>query len=48
MLRWQNEKLEENEIYSQLLRCLDQPIEVKKELSTDEEMQGDPLPSHYF
>ena len=37
----QNGELKENGIYSQLLRCLDEPIEVKIELSTDEEIQED-------
>ena len=39
MLVCQNDKLEENDIDPQLLRCLDEIIEVKIELSTDEEIQ---------
>ena len=40
----QNDKLEENEIYSQLLRCLDEPAEVNIELSIEEEIEKeDPL-----
>ena len=38
-----NEKLEESEIYLQLLRSLDEPIEVEVELSTNEEIYEDPL-----
>ena len=38
MLGCQNEKLEESEIYLQLLTALDEPIEVEVELSTNEEI----------
>ena len=43
MLGCHNEKFEENEIYLQLLRSLDKPIEVEVELSTNEEIYKDPL-----
>ena len=43
VLGCQNEKLEENEIFSQLLTCLDKPTDVKIELSTGEEIKEDPL-----
>ena len=44
VLGCQNDKLEENEIYSQLLRCLDEPAEVNIELSIEEEIEKeDPL-----
>ena len=39
----QNNMLREIEMFSQLLRCLDEPIEVKMELSTDKSMQEDPM-----
>ena len=38
-----NKKLGENESYLQSLRCLDESVEVKIELSTDKEIQVDPL-----
>ena len=38
VLGCQNDNLGENEIYPQLLRCLDEIIEVKIELSTDKEI----------
>ena len=43
MLGCHNEKFEENEIYLQLLKSLDKPIEVEVELSTNEEIYKDPL-----
>ena len=43
MLGCHNEKLEESEIYLQLLRSLDKQIEVEVELSTNETMYEDPL-----
>ena len=43
MLGCHNEKLEESEIYLLLLRSLDEPIEVEVELSTNEEINEDPL-----
>ena len=43
MLGCHNEKLEESEIYLQLLRSLDESIEVEVELSTNEEIYEDPL-----
>ena len=43
MLGYHNEKLEESEIYLQLLRSLDQSIEVEVELSTNEEIYEDLL-----
>ena len=43
MLGCHNEKLEESEIYLQLIRYLDEPIEVEVELSFNEEIYEDPL-----
>ena len=43
MLRCHNQKLEESEIYFQLLRSLDKPLEGEVELSTNEEIYEDPL-----
>ena len=43
MLGYHNEKLEESEIYLQLLRSLDEPIEVEVDLSTNQEIYKDPL-----
>ena len=43
MLVSHNEKLEESEIYLQLLRSLDEPIEAEVELLTNEEIYEDPL-----
>ena len=43
MLGCHNEKLEESEIYLQLLRSLDERIEVDVELWTHEEIYKDPL-----
>ena len=43
MLGCHNEKLEESEIYLQLLRSLDKQIEVEVELSTNETIYEDPL-----
>ena len=43
MLGCHNEKLKESEIYLQILRSLDEPIEVEVELSTNEEIYEDPL-----
>ena len=43
MLGCHNEKLEESEIYLQLLRSLVEPVEVEVELSTNEEIYEDPL-----
>ena len=43
MLGCHNEKLEESEIYLQLLRFLVEPVEVEVELSTNEEIYEDPL-----
>ena len=41
-LGYHNDKLEESGIYLQLLRSLDEPIEVEVELSTNEEIYQDP------
>ena len=43
MLGCHNEKLEESEIYLQLLRFLVEPVEVEVELSTNEEIYEDLL-----
>ena len=43
MLGCHNEKLDQSEIYLQLLRSLDEPIEVEVELSTNEEIYEDLL-----
>ena len=43
MLGCHNEKLEESEIYLQLLRSLVEPVEVEVELSTNEEIYEDLL-----
>ena len=43
MLGCHNEKLKESEIYLQILRSLDEPVEVEVELSTNEEIYEDPL-----
>ena len=43
MLGCHNQKLEESEIYFQLLRSLDKPLEGEVELSTNEEIYEDPL-----
>ena len=43
MLGCQNDKLEENYIHLQLPRCLDEPVEVKIDLSPDKEIQENPL-----
>ena len=40
-LESKNDELEENEIYSKLLRCPEEPIEVKVETVPDEELQED-------
>ena len=43
MLGCHNEKLEESETQLQLLRSLDEPVEVEVESSTNEEIYEDPL-----
>ena len=43
MLGCHNEKLEKSKIYLQLLRSLDEPIEVEVKLSTNKEIDEDPL-----
>ena len=43
MLGYHNKKLQESETYQQLLRSLDEPIEVEVELSTNEEIYENPL-----
>ena len=43
MLGCHNEKLKESEIYLQILRSLDEPVEAEVELSTNEEIYEDPL-----
>ena len=43
ILRSQRFKTEEDTIYSKLLKCLDEPVEVELELSLGEETPDDPL-----